>query len=593
MRKINMILSGFFVLSLGFVGCNSEEAVGSEGTTTTTGTPVDFSATLNTEDSEMKKLAYGTENGGSTPINWTSNDRIRIHSSFVNEGSPVRVEGIYTTDAIGASAKFTHVAGGGTEITWAKNFSHGQEFKAFYPASSITGFTSNGRAQFTVPNRQYPTAENGMGMDNVVLYAATSAMSESNIALTFNNVVTVLQLDIPLSEDEYGDEIVIENIKVTAKGANADRLAGTFTAPTEGANPATSFGTFTATDERNIVIAYPPTGWKSGTLYIALAPYQYDGLEILITGTNGVSRIVSKEGFTIDSRKLYPIKKTQLEWRRSARDMAILVKSIPATGASAGAIVTSVIGSADYSLAWVIDNTGVNPGRVSRKYDLDNSSTDEIRAILEDATPLYFATGNLVISDGSDGMTPGAAYIAYFDAITPGAAQHYGQNTVNNGLFQWGVHDGVSNTLTPTTAIHISGNPDYDIARNMLDGNWRLPTAIEWSFLMETQGSSVTTSWSSGTVSYSDSHSNGRFFNSLTNYLFTVVDINGEILYLPAMGTRSASGSNSGAASQGYYWMGTHCGSTTEARAINFAGNAWTLSRSNRASGIAVRPVTE
>ena len=611
MRKINMILSGILALALGVAGCSSEEPFNSEGTTSGAsgaGNPVAFSATFSTSpDSEMKKLAYGGLSGTQTTINWTANDRIRIYSSSSEDGSPV--EGVYTTPLAGSPAEFTHVnEPGSSEITWASNFPPTQEFQAFYPAAATTSF-SNGKAKFTVPAEQYPTDANNFGMDNVLLYAATSAAGQSeNISFMFDNVVTVLELHVPLSQDSEGNDIVIEKIEVRAKGANAGKLAGTFTAKTEGTNPTTDFSdaTFDVANPMSVVTVHAPTAnWTNGTLYIALAPYAYDGLTVTLIGEDGtdrIAKIASKEGTNIVAgRKLYPINNSSLKWTENVVNMGILVKSIPAIGASVGAIVTKVIGTFDGSLAWIVNEDG-SVGSENVYTAATNPTAMEV-LIEYGATPLYFATGNLLI-EGST-YSGAAAIVPVTAEMSVTAEDGYGFDSYNRGLYMWGVANGDKDATPAAGEIHISGNSTYDIASAKLGDGWRLPTIIEWTFLLEINSFkndgnvepswSVAPYWQPFDTNYGGGYSAGNYNSStFNNGIMTVTGANEKELYLPTMGWWWANygGGLYNRGLDGDYWSGS-CNNESDARYMNIASFGWNIGANRHNFGYSVRPVTE
>ena len=643
MSKITMILSGLFALSLGFAGCSSEEPFGSIETnpgipsTPGTGASVSFSAAFNTSpDSEMKKLAYegGDRANVTTSINWTENDRIRVYSSSSENNVPA--EGVYVTDATDIPAAFAYVAEeGSSKITWG-DFSSAQQFQAFYPANDAgtTGFPG-GKAQFTVPAEQYPTVENGMGMNNVLLYAAASAESRlENISFTFDNVVTVLELTVPPCYDRHNNQIAIEYIEVRARGENADKLAGTFTAKTEGVNPAIGFSdtAFEVEESASTITVYPPENWKSGTLYVALAPYAYDGLTITLVCDNGfrMARIVSKDEVNVvAARKLYPISRNSSIWKRVKADMGLRVVS----DIIDGAVMTRVVGyingtSGANSRAWkVCDDAStfaeyadyraaMLAGAVPESNILTGS--DAVDA-LEGSSPLYFATGNLHIMRNHFGRPKTSdAFIEPVDITTdvgteyPGLGQSYypyGMDTWRSGLFRYGDPTGEMSSTTGThyPDCHISGNPIYDIARATIGrgvtgvAGWRLPTALEWAFLIEELAKYAKTSgglyWAS-TEGYAASGTYQMtpapwLSSAFKGYIITSKAID-ETLYLPAMGYLGNTVYNEG--THGLYRSGSYAGmayGSPQTRGLYFTDNFWGTHTRSVSDGQSVRPVTE
>ena len=612
MRQINIILSGLLALSLGFAGCSSEEPLGSTNTTLGTGTPVAFSAAFSSEyDGSIKKLAYGSLSGMQTSMNWTANDHIRIWSSLESGSS---AQGVYMTATGGDPAEFAHVSQeGSTEITWASDISSAQpqKFQAFFPGNAeTTGFTADGKARFTVPATQHLTAANGYGMDNVLLYDATTAESKSdNIAFEFENVVTVLKLIVPLSKDENENDIVIGKVEVRARGANAGKLAGMFTAKAANTNPATDFSdaTFDVDNESSLVTVYPPADegdWASGTLYIALAPYDYDGLTVTIVGadgTNRIAQIVSQRGANIvKSHRLYPINQTSLTWIEHVVNMGILVESSTETIDPANdlnPVMTKVIGYIDgaNSIAWEVntDGTLVTPIKTG----------GAAIAALANATPLYFASGNLFIKDDEGFIEP---------TSTSTNANTYGVGTLNNGLFGCGDPTG-EKTLSTDTYIygHISGT-SADIAHvqlSHLKGNWRLPTAVEWAFLIEEiaidgkAGITAPRYWHSTNGYYDYTQANmsstaapWQNAGDQQGFLITSTVVNNSI-FLPAVGARVGA-SPFGRGEYGYYWSGSEYRSPgtpdiSAARDFLFYSNYWAVEAGTRPTGFAVRPVSE
>ena len=629
MRQINTILSGLLALSLGFAGCSSEEPISSNGTTSgtsNTGTPVAFRVAFNTEgNSEMKKLAYegGDRSNPTTAIAWTANDRILVYSSSSEDHSPVN--GVYATDAMTSPAEFAYVAElGSTEITWG-DFSPAQQFQAFYPANEVgdaitTGFP-DGKAQFIVPAKQYPKEENNYGMNNVLLYAATSATSQSdNVSFLFDNVVTVLELTVPSGNDK-----AIDRIEVRAKGANAGKLAGTFTAKTAGANPATGFSdaTFDITDPMSVVTVYPPTeNWTDGTLYIALAPYAYDGLAVTLVGPNGtdrIAKIASQEGTNVVSgHKLYPIKKASLNWKENMVDLGLQVVSDMVNGA----IMTRVVGYFDgaNSRAWKICDAkaDMNPAdyeaaMLSGAVPLANRLTgSEAIAALAGSNPVYFANGNLFYDSGSKGW--------HIDPVTKASnnTATYGIGTLSNGLFSCGDPTGADPSIDDDDfpSAHISGT-SYDIAHVNLDpdkigtiSGWRLPTALEFAFLIEeltkNAGDAGRYHWINGYASTVSAFYNlngaspwqgvistNPTKNGNEGLIINSILTNNEI-FLPATGIGQKSGYPIIAyrSNVGYYWSGSFH-STGHARSLYAASNSISQYYNQLNFCFAVRPVWE
>ena len=607
MRQINLILSGLLALSVGFAGCSSEEPLGSTDTTPGTpgtGTPVSFSAAFSSEyDGNIKKLAYGTVDA-QTSMNWTANDHIRIWSSM-DAGSSA--QGVYATATGGDPAEFAHV--GSTEITWASDISSSQpqQFQAFFPGNATTtGFSADGKARFTVPATQHLTAANGYGMDNVLLYDATTAESESdNIAFEFENVVTVLKLVLPSNiQDNEGNTITIEHVTVRAIGTNAEKIASTFTAATAGDSPVDDFASFDVDDaSKSNIITVSADDWTT-SLYVTLAPHAYEKLMVTIVGTDGsgISEIVSTAG--IAERRLYPIEKNPLKWRDKVVNMGIWVVSNTALDG----IRTEWISNG--TVAWDID---VATGKAIAATAVNPIEKAKVSTVKQ----LYWATGNLHVS-----ADPEADLIAgNWGIIAPvsetsielgnGTTTGYGHDAKGFGLYGWGDPFGNMNSIDrnhyplndgdhtwTTRPEHISGSK-WDIAKHQLGDAWRLPTAVELFFLMETSNAMPT----SGTInSYTETSGyDGHYYNYITapwrsadndkhGYLITSTATTNSI-FLPALGVRASSSiTNRGA--YGQYRSGSFF-NASGARSLMFDNSIWVGQNLNRHAGQAVRPVSE
>ena len=319
---------------------------------------------------------------------------------------------------------------------------------------------------------------------------------------------------------------------------------------------------------------------------------------VTIVGTDGsgISEIVSTAG--IAGRKLYPIEKNPLKWRDKVVNMGILVKSNPDG-------TTKVIGLADKSLAWEIDVDGKAIVR-------DLSTDPTAAAVLTSATPLYWATGNLLIP-GTDNIPSGE--FAYIEPISFASANTltYGLNTLNNGLFGYGDPTGANTSSTDTyVSDHISGT-SADIAHvqlSHLEGNWRLPTVIEWAFLIEetaTTGKSNVTGypqyWPSN-GGYSDGRAQayttglwqGAAYSEPNKYgnegyiIVSKVSPDASI-FLPAVGRRGSS-SFSHRERGGFYWSGSMSFGGVVCH-VQFFSTNWDITTDDPSIGYAIRPVSE
>ena len=607
MIKNSIFISGMLALALGFTGCNSEEFEGAQ-TSQAAGETVLFSAKF---DSDIKKIAYGDYSAGRTDINWIKDDEVKIYSDKSKAGATQQA--IYKALAGGATTSdFEYVSGTLTDgLTWAEEGGYPQTFYAIYPGK--TGAATNpifsDEFSFTIPTVQDLSAHNGM--ENVLLYAAKTETAKAEyVSLNFRNVPTVLAVEVT------GNTRNIKAIEVTGTGAHAAKIAGTYTGSIH-ANPATGIFTndFTASNIRNKVSAILPASWKNGTVYITVAPYDLSSLTVkLIDEDNNyvdfsrtdpvIARTLYKLG--IGGADLTAWNNGVMRTAQNSVDMGILVKSISSEHApSSGGIVTHVIGKADKSLAWLVaNNASGSDGTVT----VLNAGTNPTAAqALEGANALYFATGNLLIA------TYGFPSIERTSAETNTST--FGLDYLNFGLYGWGDPNGdmslQENDIYPlkpgggyfTTEDrprHISGNVDFDVARAQLKYDWRLPTAVEWAFLIEeiaTTGKAgivggtnyypVSTGYADRSHAYVTGPWQGEV--DFEHYLITSA-ITGESIFLPALGYRD--GNTIEDKNEGSYFSGTFH-AHPNARVLQFRDDLWHLNTGGYRFGRAIRPVWE
>ena len=117
---------------------------------------------------------------------------------------------------------------------------------------------------------------------------------------------------------------------------------------------------------------------------------------------------------------------------------------------------------------------------------------------------------------------------------------------------------------------NISGT-EYDVAHVKWGGNWRMPTKDD---IQELLGNS-TSEWTT--------------LNDVKGKMFTS-KMNGNSIFLPAAGSRSAGGLDS--VGYGYYWLSTLFGSFPDfAYTLEFSSNNARYDYTRRLLGLTVRPV--
>ena len=621
------------VLSL--ASCSSDEPVNNVLGDQTVGEELTFSASR-AEDA-AKKTYYGTPNGSSIPVYWSNYDQIMVYSPAVaNEKAQVA---IYNTVAIGdgrSTATFTYsdgetqaiaVPGGdGLKRAIRANAAGKQDFYAYYP--SDTDVDVNGVATYTIPSDQTQEARKVAAADageDVSPYAASIAVIKGkqvlgleSIDLMFYDIMNVLRLTVKNSNN-----YTINGITVTSADVSRQYVSGEVKVTPSG--NATFTTAVSATDETNSkkvvgVSASAQRATPTQVFNFYLMPQDYSGITITVEYNDGVED-KKWEGTTkaflegtfkdvevtiLESEDALPEEPT------NAVFMGIMVKSIPfGTG---GATTTQVIGKYDNSLAWMVNAAG----KVTSIHTKTTSTT--AATVLEGAKPLFFADGNMHIPYNASQLSSGGkGYIDHISFETANVLEKsgYGYDTKSYGLFMWGDPDA---TGTPqfmnNSEIHISGNPTYDIARKQLGGKWRLPTAIEWAFLIEeiaTKGKHATSVnrqfWSDAGHTGYDMETNNKLTVAVSpwqevskkyGYLIesSVVD---RSIFLPAVDIRYENNAPNNRTYNGYYWSGSwydNGGHSTQyvAHSRNFFFNnvrRWAVDYVSRRAAMAIRPVME
>ena len=520
MRKLRFLLSGLVAMSMGFAGCSSDEleGAGSQTETQEIGKPISFRAKY--ADEINKRIAYGNPDGAAgtqTTVDWVMGDEIAIYSPIGGYMNSPQL-GYYTADQSGENSAFTYVedSGTGLEVSLSSmKADQSQSFYAFYPTDHTKfDITAGGvDMSFTVPATQNlepaatPSSTAKDGTRNVLLYAAAEdqeledADEELAVDLTFNQIVTVLALDI-----EENPKRVIKTITVAPKTPVSNKpIAGAFTKVVPGGiavpNPATAEGfagyTAPAAPAGNKVTANLKAegggDFKGGKVYISIAPYEYEDLIVTLTDENGYTR--SFERGAVTPRKLYklPVDAATL-WDREVGLPPI--SNIPANSTymgiwvintdTGGGRMTRWIGKlndeGEFVTAWEIETNGniilgnCKVGIV----DAQESFYSAVETYGKNPTPLFYATGNLAISNGApwgageNGIPAGMGFISTSNDVK------FGENTSNEGYFNRGNHIQVSISGTSLDIAHTS----LSAVNTNTGSKWRMPTVHELGFLM-------------------------------------------------------------------------------------------------------------
>ncbi len=148
----------------------------------------------------------------------------------------------------------------------------------------------------------------------------------------------------------------------------------------------------------------------------------------------------------------------------------------------------------------------------------------------------------------------------YDDGIYTSWGDAYGTNTSTSSSYNSEVHE-------------IAGNPAYDIATNLWNERWQIPTKEQWEELKNN------CTW---TYAY-DSERNV--------YGYTITAENGNSIYLPLYDYCTGANVSSSSSTYGYYWSSTVYSSSNYAYALELASNTKSLDNNYKYYRMQVRPV--
>ena len=648
---------------------NDEPLSGGNGNTAggQTAGALTFSASYGDEtaDDVVKRTYYGTPNGTSIPVYWSNDDLIKIYSPASADNTQKAQIGIYTTASVGdeqAYAEFGYFDGetqktdalgtDGLKQAIRPHSSGAQSFYAYYP--STTKVAESGVATYNIPKDQSTESvaaaaamadQTGYVSDFAASVAVIKDLSMeeevTNIAFTFYDIMNVLRMQV-----NNPKEYTVTGITITSP--KEEYVSGQVTVTPTATNTYTtevSNGSQTVDDAKQVTAVPATAAQKEEEQFynFYLAPQEYtSGITITIT-------YIDQWGYTREWSNT-----TQPFARGTVKDVVINIEECdcPAGGrgiatplcvdinakdmgievvshiASSGLVRTVWIGNG--TTAWGIrdlleddieleDNieAGVVDEFTTSAGDYA-SSKEAAEELYGPAKTLYFANGNLHIDDGSGDdydAALAAGNMGYIESIANAAAvgtltktSGYGVDTKNFGLFKWG-DIGVFDTPHADIADiqqHISGDARYDIARKQLGNGWRLPTMIEWAFLVNrtTQAVATGVSWDNHYTrnGFEKSPYSNNIATALNSGVFTITsNVDGKgTLYLPAVGQRSTD-TPVDRGSLGCYWSGSFAyydwSSSDPARARNlnfsFSSSLCTMYTNTRIHALAVRPVSE
>ena len=567
--------------------CSSDEPI-NQMAGTTTSKSVSFSA--DGVIGSVKKIYYGDP---ILPIYWSANDQITVLSATPG----MEQTATYTTGSgvLNNQIAVSFSPVDGTTVEWDEDAAT-QTFYAYYPAGSYTALGT--AAIFDVPSIQGGAHPNSASDPaNSLSFAVASRFNvpvpedkTTPVNLSFNAFLNVLRLTLNNSEG-----LAVENIVVSSPTAGQN-VSGPVVVTPAGA----SFNFSSTSGSPNITVA-ANSSITPQSYNIYLRPLDYAaGVTISVNYAGGENKTITTQAFPQSTVKDVTINLTDETTTlpsvqpEQSKDMGILVRSAVVDNV----VMTRAIATYDYSLVWVVEADG----RVSQNLHSGNSTQSQRENALGNAVPLYWADGNLLIPGTPTNPSGGAAHIVSVTSSTEVTATGgYALNSYSWGLFRHGLVSGWGGTAPGT--IHTSGNPDYDIARNRLVGptatgrvGWRLPTAIEWTFLMELNSTagSLDPSWSASGNNYSAGAASGKH-NCHANGIFTITGANGEKIYLPAMGARISSSEFMARPTNGYYLSGSSSSTNPYFFHIYASGSSWSLARNlpGNTYGFAVRPVSE
>ena len=149
-------------------------------------------------------------------------------------------------------------------------------------------------------------------------------------------------------------------------------------------------------------------------------------------------------------------------------------------------------------------------------------------------------------------------YYAWGETVPKGNTYQYFYDKDGDGFEDW-IYIG----------SYISGNNQYDVARKVWGGSWRMPSIDEFLELLE----ECIWTWITS--------------DRINGYIVT--GPNGNSIFLPAAGIRDSTSLN-GHGSYGYYWSGD-IGYTGDARCLYFGSGFQCCNYCIRSNGLLVRPV--
>ena len=149
----------------------------------------------------------------------------------------------------------------------------------------------------------------------------------------------------------------------------------------------------------------------------------------------------------------------------------------------------------------------------------------------------------------------------YDDGIYTSWGDAYGTNTSTSSSYNNDVHE-------------IVGNPAYDIATNLWNERWQIPTREQWEELINN------CTW---TYAYDSERK---------VYGYTITAVNGNSIYLPfyfyTTGENIVNGSSY---TSGYYWSSTEYSSSNKAYALELTSSSKYIDYNSKYYRMQVRPV--
>ena len=665
MKKIQLFGSTLtLVAALSLASCANDEPLnGGNGNAggQTAGAALTFNASYGDEiaDDATKRTYYGAPNGTSIHVYWSNDDRIKIYSPAAN--SQGAQTGIYTVGTVGddqvaalfeyldAETQATTALGtDGLKQAIRPHSSGAQSFYAYYP--STTAVDADGVATYTLPKDQSTasvTAANAVADadGDISPFAASVAAIEdlpveglTNIDFTFYDIMNVLRLQvnnfqeyaitgITITSGDEGHPYVSGEVKVTPTATN------TFT------TAVSTTGT-TVVDAKQVIATPEVAAQKEEEQFYSfyLAPQEYAGITITITYIDQWDRHQEWSGTT------------QAFARGAVKDVVVNIDECECN--PTGGIETARTGENSVDMGiWVVSNTdldGIRTEWISNgivAWDINvatgkaalSSTIDP--ASKSGAKRLYFATGNMHVpvcatTANLEAGNWGVIAPITKDDVSSAAGNggnnipitnltYYGSNALNGGFYGWGDPLGDmtlagydDNNAYPlstgayaypggTRPQHISSSK-WDIATHQLGEAWRLPTVVEWAFLLETSNAMRASGGNSytSTVGYISGYVNAANIHTISadklpwqnaddnkrGYLITSTTTSNSI-FLPALGFRNGSVVNR-RGTIGRYSSGAFCNASL-VRYLEFQDDGWSVTNDERYFGRSVRPVSE